>query len=72
MTDKPAPDRAQMTLNDHESLLRLCCELRDVIASDQTLSVEDRLVTVDRALMLAIGGSPRRPATWSWTCCWAA
>jgi hypothetical protein len=59
MSDEPDTfDLTQMTLDDHESLLRLCVELRDVIRADELLSPDERLMVIERAMQTAIGGSP--------------
>ena len=45
-----------MALEDFESLLQLCADLRGLIRSDQ-LDATSKLVAIDQALTTAVGGT---------------
>jgi hypothetical protein len=52
-------DLREMDHDDHESTLRLLADLRSLIREER-LSVEQRLLAIDHALGLAIGGPPEQ------------
>lgn len=61
MNDPDAQDRfagvvSPMALEDLESLLQLCSDLKGLIRSD-LLEPEDKLSAIDQALTIAVGGT---------------